>query len=243
MPPAADFTFYDLIQNTSLTIGLGPFTLLGPTQGHLPWSIVPDGTKVYYNISDGINVEVGKGVISSTGTILTRTTVLTSTNSNALVNFPAGVKKVALTVPAEFLNNVAAGGGGGSTTSLTNSESGSVVIGAPVYCSTAGHFLKARANSSSTKNVIGLVADASIAASAAGKVQAAGVLTATTGQWDAVAGTTGGLTAGTKYYLSAATAGLLTATAPSTRGQYIKEIGEALSTTQLLITLEEDVLL
>ena len=42
-------------------------------------------------------------------------------------------------------------------------------------------------------------------------------MVATTAQWDAVAGTTGGLAFGANYFLSAGTAGLLTATAPTTK--------------------------
>jgi hypothetical protein len=48
---------------------------------------------------------------------------------------------------------------------------------------------------------------------------------------------------GTTYYLSAGTAGLLTATAPSTVGQYVVEIGVALSTTELLIRPRPPILL
>jgi hypothetical protein len=68
-------------------------------------------------------------------------------------------------------------------------------------------------------------------------------LTATTGQWDAVTGGSGGLVANTVYYLDAATAGKLTATAPTTAGQYVVEVGMALSTTELLIKTRTPILL
>jgi hypothetical protein len=69
-------------------------------------------------------------------------------------------------------------------------------------------------------------------------VQTDGILSATTGQWDAVAGTTGGLTKDVIYYLSAATAGLLTSTAPSSAGQFVKKIGVGISTTEMLIQID-----
>lgn len=123
------------------------------------------------------------------------------------------------------------------TQSLTNSNGGSIVIGAPVYISSAGHVDKAKADATGTTDVVGLVYDTSIATTAAGNIIVDGIMTATTGQWDTICGTSGGLTAGTVYYLSAATAGLLTATAPSTAGQFAAPVGRALSTTQMELIL------
>lgn len=115
-----------------------------------------------------------------------------------------------------------------------NANVGSIVIGTPVYVSVAGSVDKASAAASGTKKIFGLVKDVSIAAAASGLIQLDGVLVATTVQWDAVAGTTGGLVANTLYYLSA-TAGLLTATPPAASGNYITQVGLALSTTELEI--------
>lgn len=121
---------------------------------------------------------------------------------------------------------------------LTNDESGSVVICTPVYIDANDGFKKAKADASGTRYVIGLVYDATIANGVSGQVQVDGVFTATTGQWDAVFGTTGGLTKDTRYYLSAVTAGLATATAPSTVGQYVVLLGTAISTTELLMSTD-----
>lgn len=120
---------------------------------------------------------------------------------------------------------------------LTNGNAGSLVICTPVYASANDTVDKAKADAVGTVNVIGLVADVSIATSALGSVQTDDILTATTAQWDAVAGTTGGLTKDVIYYLSAATSGLLTSTAPSTVGQFAKEIGIAISTTEMKINI------
>lgn len=126
---------------------------------------------------------------------------------------------------------------------LTNNNASAIVIGAPVYCESAGQVDLAKADASATVQALGLVKDTSITASASGNIQTDGVLAATTVQWDAVAGTTGGLTAGAIYYLSAATAGELTETAPTTGGQFVVRVGIALSTTEMEITFSPPILL
>ena len=126
---------------------------------------------------------------------------------------------------------------------FTNANAVAIVIGTPVYSSANDNVDKAQANALATTDVIGLVADTSIAAGATGGIQLEGILTATTGQWDAVAGTTGGLTKNTIYYLSASTAGQLTATSPSTAGQYSASVGIAVSTTEMKIDVRPRILL
>jgi hypothetical protein len=125
---------------------------------------------------------------------------------------------------------------GGDIVSQINDEVGAIVIGTPVYNDANDGVKKAKADASGTKDVIGLVKDTSITNGVAGAIQTSGVLSATTGQWDVAFGTSGGLVKGTRYYLSAATAGLGTGTAPSTVGQYVVELGIAISTTELLLS-------
>lgn len=132
--------------------------------------------------------------------------------------------------------------GGGDQHVLTNNNAGSIVPGTPVYAVANDAVDKAKADAAGTKNVIGL-AEETIVAAALGPITLSGVLTLTTGQWDTAFGTTGGLVKDTKYYLSAATAGLGTATAPTTVGQYVVELGVALSTTELLINIRPAILL
>lgn len=117
-----------------------------------------------------------------------------------------------------------------------NNSGGALVKGTPVYVPTAGEVDKAKADAASTKDVFGLVADTSIADTASGGIQTDGVLSATTAEWDAVTGQTGGLTPGAIYFLSATTAGMLTTTAPTTDGHFVCRVGLALSTTELEIT-------
>lgn len=126
---------------------------------------------------------------------------------------------------------------GKETVSLTNGNASTINICEAVYMKATDDTCDlAQADAAGTSEVLGLVADTTIAASASGNIQTNGVVTATTGQWDAVAGTTGGLTAGTKYFLSAAAAGDITET-PPTSG-YITYIGVALSATELLLEPE-----
>ena len=113
----------------------------------------------------------------------------------------------------------------------TNGNAGAITIGMPVYLKADGTVDKASAAASGTKRVLGLVRDASIAAAANGNVQTDGVLTSA--DWTDVAGTAT-LTAGADYYLSA-TAGQLSASAPSSAGHYVCYVGMAISTDTLEI--------
>lgn len=119
--------------------------------------------------------------------------------------------------------------------SLTNGEASAIAIGRAVYPSASGAVKLATANAAGTKDVIGLVMATSIASSVAGPVATSGTVTATTTQWDAVTGQTGGLTFGARYYLSNTTAGALTTT-PPTSG-YVIQVGVALSTTKLALNI------
>lgn len=132
---------------------------------------------------------------------------------------------------------------GTTDVSLTNAEAGAVVCGTPVYSFGAGTVKKAKADAAGTSKVVGLMHDASTAGSAAGLVAVAGILALTTGQWDAVTGASGGLTFNNTYYLDPATAGLLTATAPTTVGQSVVAVGRALSTTTMELFVREPILL
>lgn len=132
---------------------------------------------------------------------------------------------------------------GGDVLALTNDEAGAIPIGTPVYSDAATGVKKAKADATGTKSVLGLVSDTSITNATAGNIMLNGYLTATTGQWDTAFGTTGGLAFGTRYYLSATTSGLGTVTAPSTVGQYVVELGIAISTTVLKIDIKSPILL
>lgn len=125
---------------------------------------------------------------------------------------------------------------------ISRTAAATLIAGNVVYASSATEVNKARANASGTVNVVGF-ATAAVSSSANGSIQTSGVLTLTTTEWDALAGTTGGLAYNTRYFLSAATAGLITSTAPSTTGQYVRPLLLGLSTTEALIVDAEAILL
>lgn len=131
---------------------------------------------------------------------------------------------------------------GGDQMVLTNANAGTLPPGSPVYISANDSVDKAKADAAATKNCVGLAA-ASIATSGTGPIMLSGVVTLTTGQWDTAFGTTGGLTKDVIYYLSPATAGIGTSTAPTTAGQYVVELGLGISTTELKINVKSPVLL
>jgi len=126
-------------------------------------------------------------------------------------------------------------------TSMTNGNAGAVAIGRVVYCSGANKFNLANANSYSTAVAIGIVTNTTVASAAQGNIAVSGVVTATTTQWDAVTGQSGGLTTGARYYLSNTTAGALTTTAPTTG--VLAPIGIAISTTKMVLSIQRVVIL
>ena len=110
--------------------------------------------------------------------------------------------------------------------------------GTPV-CSTIatdGEVTKAKADSVNTTYVQGLCSSAGAAGEPV-HVQNSGPLSLTTAEWDAITGDTGGLTNGVPYYLSAATAGKLTTTAPSSNGQFREPVGIGQSATTMIINI------
>jgi hypothetical protein len=91
----------DRVQETSTTTGTGTFTLAGAVSGFQSFSVIGNANTTYYAIVGGTEWEVGLGTYTSSGTTLSRDTVLESSNSGSLVNFSAGTKNVFVTYPAE----------------------------------------------------------------------------------------------------------------------------------------------
>ena len=92
----------DRVKETSTTTGTGSFTLDGAVSGFETFSSAIGNTNTtYYAIAvqGGSDFEVGIGTVGA-GT-LSRDTVLSSSNSDALVNFSSGTTKdVFCTLPA-----------------------------------------------------------------------------------------------------------------------------------------------
>jgi hypothetical protein len=91
----------DRVKETSTTTGTGTFALAGAATGFQSFSVIGDGNTTYYTITDGTNWEVGIGTYTSSGTTLSRDTILESSNSGNAVNWGAGIKDVFVTYPAE----------------------------------------------------------------------------------------------------------------------------------------------
>lgn len=96
---------YDRVQETSATTGTGPITLGGAVLGYQTFLSVSTSPldQHYYTITDqtpSANWEIGFGAYEAATNILTRTTVFSSSNGGALVNFTSGALYVFVTYPA-----------------------------------------------------------------------------------------------------------------------------------------------
>ena len=132
----------------------------------------------------------------------------------------------------------------GSTQKTANFTS-AAIAGAPVYVDGAGSVDLANGAASGSSKVVGLADAAAAGGGAPSTYQYSGPLTLTTGEWDAVAGTTGGLTAGLCYFLSDATPGRLLeegSTSGITTGDSVVNVGYAVSATELMLEIEKPIL-
>lgn len=117
---------------------------------------------------------------------------------------------------------------------LVNGGANDLYICTPVYVSASDEVDVA--DSGSLPNVIGIVAE-SILMTASGAVQTDGKLTATTAEWDARTGQTGGLTPGATYYLG--DWGDVVST-PPTAG-YLTRLGIAINSTDFEIKISRPI--
>ena len=95
------FKLNDRVKESSATTGTGTFTLGGAVSGFETFSAgIGGGNTTYYCIFETgtNNFEVGFGTLNAGASTLARTNVISSSNSDALVNF-AGATEVFCTVP------------------------------------------------------------------------------------------------------------------------------------------------
>tara|TARA_Y100001951_G_C11230925_1_gene234566 strand:+ start:37 stop:414 length:378 start_codon:yes stop_codon:yes gene_type:complete len=95
------FVINDRVKENSTTTGTGTFTLSGAVTGFETFSsAIGNANTTYYTIhtQNGAQFEVGIGTVGA-GT-LARDTVISSSNSDATVDFTAGTKDVFCTMPA-----------------------------------------------------------------------------------------------------------------------------------------------
>lgn len=105
------FVVKDRVKETTTTTGTGTVTLLGAATGFQSFSAIGNANTTYYCIAGqtGSEWEVGIGTYTSSGTTLSRDTVLASSNSGNKVSFSAGTKDVFVTSPASYATFSAAG--------------------------------------------------------------------------------------------------------------------------------------
>jgi hypothetical protein len=94
----------DRVKESSTTTGTGTFDLDGVVSGFEGFVAgIGDGNTTYYTIFNQGTTEweVGVGTVTDAATdTLARTTVITSSNGDAAVNFTSGTKDVFCTMPA-----------------------------------------------------------------------------------------------------------------------------------------------
>ena len=107
----------DRVKETTTTTGTGAVTLAGAVAGFQAFSaVMAVNDTCYYVIvsATGTDWETGTGTYSS-ASVLTRTTVLSSSNSGNAVSFAAGTKDVFMGPIANQVNDIAHGGTGATT--------------------------------------------------------------------------------------------------------------------------------
>ena len=97
------FIVNDRVKEVTTTTGTGAVTLGGTSSGFDTFAAGIGGSNVtYYTIAHQTvdEWEVGVGTLNAGATTLTRTQIISSSNSNAAVSFAAGTKDVFCTLPA-----------------------------------------------------------------------------------------------------------------------------------------------
>jgi len=92
--------FKDRVKETTATTGTGTVTLAGASAGFQSFSVIGDANTTYYTLVSGSEWEVGIGTYTSSGTTLSRDTVLESSDNGSKITL-AGTSDVFCTYPAE----------------------------------------------------------------------------------------------------------------------------------------------
>ena len=112
---------FDRVQQTGTANTTVSFTLSGSVVGYQSFAVIGNGNTTYYAATDvSGNWEVGIGTYSTTGPTLTRTTILSSSNSGSAVTF-SGTVNVFVTYPSERSVNL---DGSGNVSALGTITSG-----------------------------------------------------------------------------------------------------------------------
>ncbi len=98
----------DFVGDTSTTTGTADYALSGtPITGYQAFSVVGNGNSCYYMAVDVDGSghplggrEVGRGTYTTSGLVLSRDLILTSTNSGSKVSWAAGTRQLFVVLPA-----------------------------------------------------------------------------------------------------------------------------------------------
>ena len=94
----------DRVKETTTVTGTGAATLLGASTGFQSFAVVGNTNTTYYTIAGqtGNEWEVGIGTYATSGTTLTRTTILANSSATqpSALSFSSGTKDVFITYPA-----------------------------------------------------------------------------------------------------------------------------------------------
>jgi len=96
----------DRVLETTTTVGTGSLSLAGAVTGYNSFSNAVGANNTCFYALDSQSSsewEVGLGTLDSLGTTLARTSILSSSNSNSVVNLSAGTKRVYVTYPGSFV--------------------------------------------------------------------------------------------------------------------------------------------
>ena len=80
----------DRVWETTSTSGTGTLTLSGAVSGYQTFAAIGNGNTTYYTITNGTNWEVGIGTYTSSGTTLSRDTVLSSSSGGSKITVTSG---------------------------------------------------------------------------------------------------------------------------------------------------------
>lgn len=205
--------------------GMLPITTAITTDSHYAWyifSLIADITQPNGSTSVKINVSIGASDAAANDAVY----------PTMLPTVPIGAVRVQRQGSIALVDEIRKFGGQASSTgsvilSMYNNTGSTVAAGTVVgaHPSTPGYLVTPQANSiNNCQSVVG-VAIADIPNMSTGLVQIAGEVTVAPG----------GLTLGSRAYLSAATAGQLTSTAPTGTGTVVFVVGFATATDKIIV--------
>lgn len=118
----------DRVKVNSTTTGSGTIVLANTAPAsYQTFAVIGDGNSTYYTIAGQTTSEweVGIGTYYAANSSLSRTTILSSSNANAVVTLSAGTKDVFVTMPAE--TSILGAGGQSIQINQTNITSNSTI--------------------------------------------------------------------------------------------------------------------